>query len=610
MQPPRNDFSLEKLHPLTRTLLEKRGVVGEQEAYDFLFPSYEKHIGDPFGIYGMHKAVERIVEAIKNEEKIAIYSDYDCDGVPGGVLLRSFFDDIGYPVRIYIPHRHNEGYGVHTHAIDKLKAQGVSLIITIDSGIANIDEVAYAKSVGVDFIVTDHHLPVTKEVKDVKTKKPSSVQVVPDAVAVLNSKQDTCVYDDDMLCGCAVAWKLACAVLAVLREDKGENTSLSYTSVLKTVAELPLGFEKWYLDLVGISTVADMVPLQKENRALAHYGLKVLRKTKRPGLLHIFNEQRVKKEFLTEEDIAFTIAPRINAASRMGDPIQAHLMLYEKDRESAEGYAFDLEELNTQRKGEVKDVVEGISFDHAAYSNDVVVVGDPSWGPGILGLIAQKIIDETGKPTFVWGCGDSQPVTTGIAFESESKITDGTLILKGSCRSRGDVSVVDLMAHVGKSDVGGVFEGYGGHEQAGGFSLLFENLSKLSPALNEAVHHVEKKEIGGQEIVVDTEITTDDVNDVTYDAIAALAPFGVGNRKPVFAIKNPTVLATKWFGKKGEHFEVVYATTRGKVKAIQFFSSKDIEEKINKPHSALVHLERSYFGGRVELRMRLVEVRG
>lgn len=637
-----DDFSIAKLHPLTRTLLEKRGLTDVDEICDFLFPSYEKHIGDPFQIHGMQAAVDRILQALKNKEKIAVYSDYDCDGVPGGVLLRTFFDDIGYPVEIYIPHRHNEGYGVHNHAIDALKAREVTLVITVDSGIANIDEVAYAKSVGVDFIVTDHHLPITqttqtgadhadltqtvaegtrkvrgKSAEQNAKKKNSALvlqQVVPDAVAVLNSKQDVCTYPDDMLCGCAVAWKLSCAVLSALRAEKTahdnfhiansnkqvakrENTHVAdtYTSILEKVEALPEGHEKWYLDLVGISTIADMVPLQKENRALAHYGIKVLRKTKRPGLLHIFNEQRMKKEFLTEEDIAFTIAPRINAASRMGDPIQAHQMLYEKDRESAEGYAYDIEELNTRRKGEVKDVVEGISFDHEAYVNDIVVVGDLSWGPGILGLIAQKIIDETKKPVFVWGQGETK--------EGEE------VVLKGSCRSLGDVSVVDLMAHVGKTDVGGVFEGYGGHEGAGGFSLRFENLSKLSPALNEALHHVEKKEIGGQEVVVDAVITTDDVNDVTYDAVAVLAPFGEGNRKPVFEIQNPQVLATKWFGKKGEHFEVVYATTRGKVKAIQFFSSKDIEEKVTKPHSALVHLERSYFGGRVEMRMRLVEIR-
>jgi single-stranded-DNA-specific exonuclease len=644
-----SDFSVEKLHPLTKKLLNNRGIIEEKDIEAFLFPSYEHHIGDPFAIHGMKPAVDRILEALKNNEKIAIYSDYDCDGIPGGVLLRTFFDDIGYPVEIYIPHRHNEGYGVHTHALDTLKERGVTLVITVDSGITNIEEVAYAKSIGVDMIVTDHHLPITavaeqtrksrgKDAEDTekisgnkknKTRKQEDtkeklVQVVPDAVAVINSKQDVCTYHDDMLCGCAVAWKLSCAILETLRgtkiaqdsfhaeqtrnkrgkdAEKNKNAEI-YNKVLEKVAALPEGYEKWYLDLVGISTIADMVPLVKENRALAHFGLKVLRKTKRPGLLHIFNEQRMRLDFLTEDDIAFTIAPRINAASRMGDPIQAHLMLYEKDRESAEGYAYELEELNTQRKSEVKDIVSTISFDHAVYSNEVIVVGDMSWGPGILGLIAQKIIDETGKPVFVWGIGE------GETTDNRQQAKDSKKILKGSCRSLGEVSVVDLMAHVGKTTAGGVFEGYGGHEGAGGFSLLLENVDRLSDALNNALSHVERKEIGGKEIQVDTVMSIDEVHDMTYEAIAALAPFGEGNRKPVFEIQDPRVLATKWFGKKGEHFEVVYATSRGgKVKAIQFFAPKDIEEKVNKKHSILVHLERSYFGGRVELRLRIVEVR-
>lgn len=627
MQGISSEFSFEKLHPITKKLLENRGVLTENEARDFLFPSYEDHIGDPFAIHGMKKAVERIVEAMKQGEKIAVYSDYDCDGVPGGVLLREFFDEIGYPVEMYIPHRHNEGYGVHIHAIDALKKKGVTLVITVDSGITNIEEVAYAKKIGVDFIVTDHHLPITANVgegnKEGKTKrkkiKPTIQQVVPDAVAVINSKQDACTYHDDMLCGCAVAWKLSCAILSTLRAEKiaqesfhtakskkqtEKRSNTKYDEVLKKVGTLSEGFEKWMLDLVGISTIADMVPLVKENRALAHFGLKVLRKTKRPGLLHIFNEQRVKKEFLTEDDIAFTIAPRINAASRMGDPMQAHLMLYEKDRDAAEGYARDLEELNIQRKGEVKDIVSTLSFDHSVYQNDVIVVGDISWGPGILGLIAQKIIDETGKPVFVWGMGGEEEENRQQTIDKDK------IMLKGSCRSLGDISVVDLMAHVGKASSGGVFEGYGGHEGAGGFSLLLENIDKLSNALNASLTHIEKKDIGKQEVHVDVVIPLEDINDVTYEAIRVLAPFGEGNPKPVFEIKDVQALVTKWFGKKGEHFEVIYSTTRGgRIKVIQFFASKDLEERVSKKHSVLIHLERSYFGGRVELRGRLIEVR-
>jgi single-stranded-DNA-specific exonuclease len=602
-------FDLEKLHPLTRTLLQKRGVKDE-DVEDFLNPSYEKHIGNPFDIHGVPRAVERILKAIKNKEKICVYSDYDCDGIPGGVLLREFFDGIGYPVEIYVPHRHNEGYGVHVHAVDALKAKGVSLIITVDLAITNIEEIAYAKSIGVDFIVTDHHLPIHEE---------GNGQVVPNAVAVINSKQDVCTYYDKMLCGCAVAWKLACAVLERLRSENINDT------IFETVKALPAGWEKWMLDLVGISTIADMVPLVKENRALAHYGLRVLRKTKRPGLLHIFNEQRMRKDYLTEDDIAFTIAPRINAAGRMGAPIQAHHMLYERDREKAESFARDLELLNTERKAGVKDIISTLSFDHDVYKNDVIVVGDVSWGPGVLGLIAQNIIDETGKPTFVWGRGGaeiSEPAEENRSRSEERRrvpelVSEGTpkvvvnkikneAIIKGSCRSLGDVHVVELMARVGH----GVLTHWGGHEGAGGFALTIENIPKLSSALNEAVKHVVIKEIGSQEIAVDADLSIDDVTEVTYQAMAPLSPFGEGNPKPVFSFNNVTPLATRRFGKKSEHLEIMYPTSRGgKVKAIQFFTKGETESAAAKPHTLLAHLEKSYFMGKTELRLRIVDIR-
>ena len=607
----KDTFDIEKLHPLTRLLLEKRGLKEVGEVEDFLFPSYEKHIGNPFDIYGMEKAVVRIISAMKAGEKIAVYSDYD--GIPGGVLLRTFFDDIGYPVEIYVPHRHNEGYGVHTHAIDALKKKGVSLVITVDLAITNIDEVAYAKSVGVDFIVTDHHLPITqtsqtdtdladKKAKGKKLKAKSSIsQVVPDAVAVINSKQDVCTYHDDMLCGCAVAWKLSCAILSRLREDATAYTGIDstissslgipeyYYQVLTRVNTLKDGYEKWLLDLVGISTISDMVPLQKENRALAHFGLKVLRLTKRHGLNQIFRAQGVSKEHLTEEDIAFTIAPRINAAGRMGDPIQAHHMLYERDSVKAQGYVEDLEALNMERKESVKDITGNISFNHAVYSNDVIAVGDLSWGPGILGLVAQKIIDETGKPTFVWGQGDDK--TT----------------VKGSCRSKGDVHVVELMARV-QEMFPGVITHSGGHEQAGGFSCALDKVEELSDALNEAYKHVTITELGNQELVADAPLTLSDVTLLTHNAVDILSPFGVGNPKPLFSFANVTPLSVRWFGKKGEHLEVMYPNNKGQVKAIMFFATKELAEKATKPHTLLAHLEKSVFRGKTELRLRIREI--
>jgi single-stranded-DNA-specific exonuclease len=395
-----------------------------------------------------------------------------------------------------------------------------------------------------------------------------------------------------MLCGCAVAWKLACALISKIREDA------SLGDVHTKVSSLPFGFEKWYLDLVGISTIADMVPLQKENRTLTYYGLKVLRKTKRPGLLHIFNEQRMKMDYLTEDDIAFTIAPRINAAGRMGDPIQAHYMLYERDKEKAENYARDLELLNTQRKGEVKDIISTISFDHAVYKDNVVVVGDMSWGPGILGLIAQKIIDETGKPVFVWG--------SNVQHESADSGADKSIKIVGSCRSRGDVHVVDLMAHVGND----VFIHWGGHEQAGGFAVEIDKIPLLSGALNNSIKHVEIKEINQEKLQPDMVLILDDVNELTYKAVEPLAPFGVGNPKPLFEFKDVMPVSVRRFGKKSEHLEIMYQNSKGQsIKAIQFFVTNETETKAKEKHTLLAHLEKSYFGGKTELRLRIQEVK-
>ncbi len=616
-----------ELHPLTAQLLHQRGIKSKDEAKRFLNPSYEEDIKDPFEIHGMKVAVTRIVDAMKQGETIAIYSDYDCDGIPGGVLLRTFFQDIGYPhILMYVPHRHNEGYGLHNHAIDALKEKGVTLIITVDLAITNIEEVAYAKSAGVDIIVTDHHLPITKEIaKNIRQKAKKGdgvhdtvgvVQVVPDAVAVINSKQDICTYHDDMLCGCAVAWKLSCALLSALRDEQKAQESFhavtskklhvkskiqnadseEYKKVLHTVAELKPGYEKWLLDLVGISTIADMVPLVKENRALVYFGLKVLRQTKRHGLQHIFRNQGVALQHITEDDIAFTIAPRINAASRMGDPIQAHHMLFEKNSIQAQKYVEDLEILNTERKAGVKDILSTISFDHAVYQNDVIVVGDMSWGPGILGLIAQNIIDETGKPTFVWGQG-------------EDKNT-----VKGSCRSRGDISVVELMARTQES-FPGVITHAGGHEQAGGFSCAVTRIGELSYALNQSRSHVIQKEVVSEDLVAHAHLTLFDVDYTTYQAIEVLAPFGVGNPKPLFAFSNVRPSSVRWFGKKGEHLEIVYprqsatgGTVSGEVKSIMFFAPKELEEKAKREHTLLAHFEKSVFRGKVELRLRIREI--
>ena len=606
---------------LLDTLLANRGIKSKEDAEIFLNPNYERDIGDPFTIHGMKEAVDRITQALFNNEKIVIYSDYDCDGVPGGVVLRDFLDAISYKnYSVYIPHRIKEGYGIHKHAIDELSEQGAKLMITVDLAITNIEEVAYAKEKGIDVIVTDHHLPIhnpTSSADYAGQGKVSGLYIVPDAIAVINSKQDVCNYHDDMLCGSGVIWKVVCATLTHLRKQEKVNVKKSKleptrNDVLEAVEKLPLGWEKWLLDLVGIATIADMVPLQKENRALAYFGLTVLRRSPRIGLQKLFALSKTNQKELVEDDIAFTIAPRVNAASRMDTPMLAHTMLYEKNKAEALAVTEFIETLNTKRKADVSDVIQGLGIDKKNYKADVIVTGNISWSPGVIGLIAQAIMDKTDKPVFVWGLTGSQPSSERIeSFEINDRqqtIDNREILVKGSCRSRGDVHVVELMARC-KELFPEVLTHLGGHEQAGGFALKIDDVDKLQDALSEALKHVEKKPITHSEKIVDVAISLDDVDRELYQKISKLAPFGVGNPKPLFAFRNVTPVSAKPFGKIGNHLEVTYKNSKGRlIKAIMFGATEKTFPMLKESHTLLAYMERSLFAGRDEIRLRIESI--
>lgn len=588
-----NSFDLKNIHPLTKKLLEKRGVLGDENIERFLNPSFERDVHNPFLIDDMEKSVERIIKAMEGEEKIAIYNDYDCDGIPGGVVLTDFFEAIGYKNYIvYIPHRHNEGYGLHKHAIDYLVKENVKLIITVDLAITNLEEILYAKDKNIEIIVTDHHLPIHKE---------GGKQELPKAFAVLNSKKDICNYPDKNLCGCAVAWKLVSALLFTLRNMaeksnpytglrvEGLGCSENFFEILENVKKLPIGWEKWLLDMVGISTIADMVPLQNENRALAYFGVEVLKKSRRPGLQHLLKLAKTSQKDISEDDIGFTIAPRLNAASRMDIPQKARTVLAENNLKVAMFAAEELEGLNNDRKSSVKDITDTISYDHEDFEKDVIVIGDESWTPGVLGLIAQKIIDQTKKPVFVWGKGEGD-------------------ILKGSCRSIGDIHLVELMAKCGE----GTFIHFGGHEQAGGFAFDKNNLEKISKELNRVIKHVEKKEVSKDRFEIDAELKIGEVTMELFNEINKLAPFGAGNPKPVFEFKNITPKQVREFGKTGGHLEIIYdnGSYEG-LSAIAFGKTpKDFEVlKDKQAHTLIARIEKSTFMGKTKLRLKIEDVK-
>jgi single-stranded-DNA-specific exonuclease len=268
--------ALAHLDPITRQLLFARGIDSEERAEKFLNPNYDTDLHDPFLLTDMEKAVERILRAIRENEHIVVYTDYDCDGIPGGVILHDFFTAIGYSnFENYIPHRHHEGYGFNARTVPQFVERDAKLIITVDCGITDHEAAEKARDVGIDVIITDHHEPS---------------ETLPPAYAVVNPKRDD-AYPFKGICGSGVAFKLA---QATLTRGRAQGT-----------ITLKEGMEKWWLDMVGLATVADMVPLTDENRVLATYGLNVLRKSQRPGLAHLLRKSGSNQRYLTEDDIGF-----------------------------------------------------------------------------------------------------------------------------------------------------------------------------------------------------------------------------------------------------------------------------------------------------------------
>jgi len=558
---------LGKYPEILRKLLFYRNIKTEKEADVFINPIFEVN-NDPYLMKDMDKAVERIVEAINKKEKIIIYSDYDADGIPGAVILHDFFKKIGYDnFENYIPHRVLEGFGLNDEAIDEFAKNKVDLIITIDCGIADVEEADKIKNHKIDLIITDHHLP---RISTDNKEEP------PHALAILDSKQKDCKYPDKNLCGSGVVFKLVQAII------KKHNKKFDIT----------VGWEKWLLDMVAIATISDMVPLVGENRLLAYYGLKVLRKSPRPGLQKLLSIIKIDQKNITEDDIGFMISPRINAASRMGIPEDAFNLLITKDENEAFKYASHLNKINDERKGIVAVMVKEIrkhwnKFDPEK-KRKVLVAGNPDWKPSLLGLVANSLMDEHDGPVFLWG-------------REEGKT------LKGSCRSDGCVDIVAMMresAHL--------FQEYGGHSASGGFSVSLEKVDILADGLEIAYEKLSVLENKNKEIIADVLISIDDVDKNLEKQINKLAPFGMNNLKPIFAIRNVEIFDVKIFGKKKEHLKVDFKNSKGQIiSAIGFFiKPEDFEVKILKGEKIdlLANIEKSFFLGREELRLRIVDI--
>jgi single-stranded-DNA-specific exonuclease len=562
---------LSEYDDFTAALLSRRGVTNAKEAEAFLSPSYDEHLGDPLLIKDMPKAVERIIQALNTKERIAVWSDYDCDGIPGGVVLHDFFKKIDANFCNYIPHRHEEGFGLNEQGIEKLKADGVGLIITVDCGISDARSVAYANSLGINVIITDHHLPG---------------EVLPEAFAIVDPKQEGEEYPYKDFCGGGLAWKLVCAMLSEGKKFPGREN----------VKE---GWEKWLLDMAGLSTIADMVPLTGENRIISKYGLLVMRKSPRIGFQKLCKVAGLKQGYLAEDDIGFMIAPRVNAASRMGDAIDAFRLFTTEDENEAEVLAKKLEATNRSRRASSAAVTKRVHerLEEQKLSGplpDVIVMGDPEWRPGLLGLVANSIAEEHQRPVFLWG-------------------REGSNTLKGSCRAgRPDVHLLKLMQAATDT-----FVEFGGHRASGGFSVQEDAIFFLEERVNAAYASLSFVDLDEQ-LFADAEMLVSEAKPSFLQKLEKFAPFGMGNPKPSFVLRGVLVQSIGWFGKSGEHIRLRVAPSElnfeeDSVEAISFYAKRQLGticENISTHQkiSLLATLERDTFTRGQPVRLRILKI--
>ena len=467
-----------KIHPVFCQILVQRGMERFDQAKDFFRPEL-KDLHDPWLMKDMERAVSRILEAADRQEKVLIYGDYDVDGTTAVACLFQFLRQ-WYPpglVDFYIPHRYREGYGVSRQGIDFAKEKGFKLIISLDCGIKSADLIAYASTLGIEFIVCDHHLPDA---------------FLPPAVAILNPKQEDCPYPYKELCGCGVGFKLI--------------TALSQR--LGMPADEPFR----YLDLVATAIAADIVPMDGENRILAYYGLKKVNEDPGNGIKALIRLSKMQKE-LKATNLVFMIAPRVNAAGRMDDARKVVQMFTSTDFEEALVYAGQLHADNTDRKEADSNMTEEalslLENDLTHRTRKSTVLYQPHWHKGVVGIVASRLIDKYYRPTVV--------------------LTRSGELVAGSARSVNGFNLYEAI-HACREHL----LGYGGHFAAAGLTLLPEQVPAFSLKFEEAVASMIEPRSLVPEIDIDAELDFGSIRPAFYKILNQMQPFGPGNTQPVF----------------------------------------------------------------------------
>ncbi len=540
-----------KVDRIIATLLHQRGLRSFEEARKFLNPDLND-LHDPYLMKNMDSAVDRLIQAIDSKEKILLFGDYDVDGTTSVATLYQFLKNIGPNIDFYIPHRYREGYGVSKMGIDHAKATGIHLIISVDCGIKSTELIAYAKGLGIDFIICDHHLPDA---------------ILPPAIAILNAKQLDCGYPYKELCGCGVVFKLITAL--------AQKYNLPETSYLQ------------YLDLVATAIAADIVPLTDENRTMAFFGLQKVNENPSHGILALL-ELAKQNSPIRISNLVFAVAPRINAAGRMDDAKKAVQLFVEKDYQSALAVASLLQQDNLDRREADTTISEEalaeIENDPAHINKKSTVVFQPHWHKGVVGIVASRLIEKHYKPTIV--------------------LTQNGDIVSGSARSVQGFNLYEAL-HACREHL----LGYGGHFAAAGMTLSIDQLASFKIAFEHAVAERITPDQMVPEIQINAILPLDQINMQFFNIIAQMEPFGPDNMRPIFLAKN---VRDTGYSKLVKEAHISFNLTQGSqsVRGIGYNMPDKIDiVKSGKPFDIVFQLQLNEWQGTQSVQMQVIDLK-
>ena len=524
-------------------LLFQRGIKDESSLKKFLEPSLED-LHDPYLLHDMDKAVDRIRQAIEQGELILVYGDYDADGMTSASIVKESLEQLGAECLVYLPNRFTDGYGPNASVYKYfIGQQGVSLIVTVDNGVAGHEAIDLAQSMGVDVIVTDHH---------------SMPEVLPDAYAIVHPEHPKADYPFKHLAGCGVAFKLACALLEEVQVE--------------------------LLDLVAIGTIADMVSLTDENRIMVQYGLEVLHNTQRIGLQELFEIAGISSSDLTEETVGFQLAPRLNALGRLDDPNPAIELLTGFDDEEVREIALMIQEKNEERK----EIVQAIYEEAKSLvdpNKSVQVLAKEGWNPGVLGIVAGRLLEELGQTVIVLNIEDGRA--------------------KGSARSIEAVNIFEAL-----DPHRSIFLAFGGHAGAAGMTLEVEQLDALSEILETYVKDKGIAAKGKSRLYLDEELDLESLSLDTVKSFEKLAPFGMDNQKPVFYIRDFQVENARSMGAGDSHLKLKISKGTANFEVVAFGQgAKATEFAQTKQLELAVTLSVNQWNGQTTLQLMMVDAR-